>query len=361
MRIEILDATGTAEAAGDGREGKQSKSSGAKKKTGDTAAKKKKTGSAAAKKVAGSAAPAPAAGKRGPGRPSGSGKKKTGKKVDPKKRGPKPKPVEYIDSAIDGLTIREMPLSKIDMENEQFRFRVNLRTNDLEESLSGDGQQFPVVLRREDSGKYQIISGFRRIHALRRLGWEKVKAVVRKDLGDDSEACRISILENELRQTYNDLDRAYAILAYRRMGKSDAEIQDIFRVGARQRQRLEGLVTFPKALQEAVADGGVSSTHAVKLMQHARKYEDYPAAKINKWTKWITENKAGFRQLAGALADEFADEKESQPVEVYVVRTRKGEKSVRLRPISIHQGIDADRKKQILGDLREMISLVEEL
>ena len=64
---------------------------------------------------------------------------------------------------------------------------------------------------------------------------------------------------------------------------------------------------------------------------------------------------------ATGTAEAAGGGREGKQLEVYVVRTRKGEKSVRLRPISIHQGVDADRKKQILDDLREMISLVEEL
>ncbi len=269
--------------------------------------------------------------------------------------------MEYIDSAIDGLTIKEVPVSKIDLEDDQFRFRVNLRTSDLAESIAHNGQQFPVVLRRKESGKYQIISGFRRLGAIGQLRWEKVKAVVRKDLEDDAVACRMSILENELRQTYNDLDRAYAILAYRRMGKSDAEIEEIFKVGTRQRQRLEELTTFPNALRAAVADGRVSSTLAVKLMQHCRKFDKYPASRLNKWIKWITRNQASFRQLSSALADELEDENRSKPVEVFVVRKRKGQSAIRLRPITISGDMDAARKKQILKDLKDMIGLVEEL
>lgn len=142
--------------------------------------------------------------------------------------------------------VEAVSLDAIDLGDETFKFRVSLRVASLAKSIKAEGQQIPVLLRRlEGSGQLQVISGFRRITAIKSLRWPTVNAIVRSDLDDDATACRVSILENEHRQTYNDVDRAHAILAYRKMGTSADEIEELFRVGARQRQRLEKLTTFP--------------------------------------------------------------------------------------------------------------------
>jgi ParB family chromosome partitioning protein len=292
------------------------------------------------------------------GRPKNLEKKAKDPNAPQKRRGRPKKVTEFVEADIAGLRIETIPFSEIDLSDHQFRFRVNLRIGNLAGSIAAEGQQFPVILRRKRDGKLQVISGFRRLAAIDKLGWDKVKAVIRNDLDDDAEACRVSILENEIRQTYNDLDRAYAILAYRRMGKTAGEIEEIFKVGARQRQRLEELTTFPKALQNAVADGRVPSTHAVKLMQHARKFED---TDISAWIKWIADDNASMKQLNAALKEEVADGKRGQPVELFVAKEKDGRRSLRIRPISIDESLSAKQRKALLKDLKRVIGFVERL
>ena len=274
------------------------------------------------------------------------------------RRGRPRKEIPYVPVKA-GAEVETIPLDKIDLDDATFKFRVNLRLGSLVDSIREGGQQFPVLLRRgQGKKKYQIISGFRRIAAIRKLGWDRVNAVVRTDLRDDAEAFKVSIIENEERETYNDLDRAYAILKYRGMGKSTAEVEEIFRVGARQRQRLEELTRFPPRLQEAVAAERVSSTNAVRLMQHVRRY---PQADLKKWIAWIEENNATYGSLGKALRQEAAASEEAAPIELYVERERDGKKSVRIRPIAIDGSITSAQKTKLLEDLKAVMEFVEKL
>ena len=303
-------------------------------------------------------APAPEAKKRKRGRPPGSSDKK---KNPDKTRGRPKKEIEYKDTHIDGLKIVNIPVSKIDLKDDQFKFRVNLRLGSLVESIKGEGQHFPVVLRRREDGILQVISGFRRLEAISKLGWVKVKAVIREDLDADADACKVSIIENELRQTYTDLDRAYAILAYRGMGTSDAEIEDIFMVGQRQRQRLEQLTEFPEILQKAVGEEKVTVTNAVRLMQHAGKFEDYPEMKLNTWIERIVDENMTTKDLNSALQAELAGEKKGKPIEFFVEGQKNGEKSLRIRPIAIDRSLNEEQKESLIGDLEAVLEFVKKL
>lgn len=256
--------------------------------------------------------------------------------------------------------VERIPLELIDIDDTTFRFRVKMRLGNLPESIEANGQQFPVLLRRRPgTNRFQIISGFRRITSLLKLRWTHVNAIIREDLDDDLEAFRISVIENEIRQTYNDLDRAYAILAYREMGKSNAEIEELFTIGARQRQRLQKLVDFPEALKDAVADGTVSSTNAVRLMQHVDKYPD---TDVGAWIKRIDEEQMSYNDLNKALKAAAAEATgENQSIEFFV-RKKKGDKrTIRVRPISISDELSAAQRQQLLKDLDKIKRFIKEL
>jgi len=293
--------------------------------------------------------------------------------AEPKKRGRparEPTPPPRVQPEAEQL----LNIDDLDLDDRTFQFRVSLRVGDLLESIARDGQQIPVFVRpsRKREGKYQLISGFRRVTALQKLGGKQVKALVRRDLDDNETAFRVSVLENEERKTYNDLDRASAILAYRGMGRSNAEIEDIFRIGSRQRQRLEALTTFPDVLKEAIAEENVDSTKAVRLMQHARQHvqKDFSldpgwSADTVKWVKqwiaWIVKEGASLEALIKALKEELADEKHDQPIEFCVPQEKDGRKSLRIRPIAIDAALTPAQRKKLIEDLKTTIRFVESL
>jgi len=119
----------------------------------------------------------------------------------------------------------EVNLSDINAEDTEYQFRVSLKVSDLVKSIRQDGQQFPVILRGEKP--YQIVSGFRRITALRELQAVKVKAIIREDL-DDEEAFKVSFIENEKKKNLNALDKAHAVEKLKKFGKKREEIALIF-------------------------------------------------------------------------------------------------------------------------------------
>ena len=79
------------------------------------------------------------------------------------------------------------------IKDDTFKYRANLNVDELVDSIRQDGQLIPIVVRPFNS-KYQLISGFRRIAAMTKLGRKKVQAKVMNSLSD-IQARKISLLE----------------------------------------------------------------------------------------------------------------------------------------------------------------------
>lgn len=80
---------------------------------------------------------------------------------------------------------------------------------ELADSIRAQGLLQPVLVRRKETGVYDIISGERRVRALRLLKREKVPCLVREKLSD-REMMEISLVENIQREDLNEIDKAEA-------------------------------------------------------------------------------------------------------------------------------------------------------
>tara|TARA_B100000609_G_scaffold12317_1_gene9505 strand:- start:29927 stop:30526 length:600 start_codon:yes stop_codon:yes gene_type:complete len=153
---------------------------------------------------------------------------------------------------------------------------------------------------------YQIVSGFRRYTSIQRLGWDKISAIIREDLSDDKLAFKVSLIENEARRTYTDLDRGYAVVKYKDMGYDFEELITIFNVGKRQLSRLQSLTEFPELLQDALSTERIKATHAITLMTLLAKNAKLD---LEHWINRIAEEKLSVSTLKKLIADETPTQK----------------------------------------------------
>lgn len=130
--------------------------------------------------------------------------------------------------------IQEIPISLI-LEDNSFKNREKLEVDDLEKSIKYDGQKLPIILRRKGE-RYQLISGFRRMTACKKIGLDTIKAVVYDRL-DDKEAHKIGIIENVQRESYNNFEILIACKRVKDDGLSNEEISKIFGKSIRAIQR----------------------------------------------------------------------------------------------------------------------------
>ena len=190
-------------------------------------------------------------------------------------------------TAIAEASVVHIKTDEIDITNRAFVFRASLRIAGLERSIQAEGQQIPIIVRElpgTTGPPYQIISGFRRTSAIKALGLPTVAAIIRRDLDDDQAAFRASIIENEQRSTYSDIDRALAILRCEQAGWTGLEVAELMGLHKRQKNNLKLLLTLPAPIQAAIddPDDHFSATHGIELGRLQRRYPqiDLPA--------WIT-------------------------------------------------------------------------
>ena len=82
------------------------------------------------------------------------------------------------------------------------------KMHELVESIMQNGVLEPVILRALEDGDYEMISGHRRLHAVKEIGFEKIPAVVKEY--DDDEAVLAVVDSNLQREEILPSEKAFA-------------------------------------------------------------------------------------------------------------------------------------------------------
>jgi ParB/RepB/Spo0J family partition protein len=261
--------------------------------------------------------------------------------------------VEVPTVLADDLVVKQVPLSEIDLGDVTYRFRAVVRVADLVKSIRESGQQIPAVVRPHPapgSGfKWQLISGFRRATALTELKADSIAAYVRRDLTDDQDAFRASVLENMARKTYSDIDRAYVIKRYQDSGYKSFEVAELMNLTKRQKNNLLTLLELPAEVQTAIAEEGTTfkATHALTLKKLKGKY---PKLHYIEWVSHINNENLSIPQVIRHVNEAFrgSSEKKQLPSIFRNDGTDLSAGDVRLRPVKFNVGELSDAEKKAL-------------
>ncbi len=71
-------------------------------------------------------------------------------------------------------------------ENHPFKVVDDEKMDELVDSIKANGVLTPVIVRPDDEGTYEMISGHRRLHAAERAGLSKIPAIVKEMTNDDA-------------------------------------------------------------------------------------------------------------------------------------------------------------------------------
>ena len=93
-------------------------------------------------------------------------------------------------------------------ENHPFKVVDDERMDELVDSIKANGVLTPVIVRPDDEGTYEMISGHRRLHAAKRAGLKKIPAIV-KQVTDD-EATIMMVDANVQREEILPSERAFS-------------------------------------------------------------------------------------------------------------------------------------------------------
>lgn len=157
----------------------------------------------------------------------------------------------------EGRMITPLPLAQID-ETYLVRDRVTGDDEDMEAlrtSIAARGQQTPIEVVSLEQGRYGLISGWRRLQALRALGGETVNAIITPPR-DAPEAYVAMIEENEIRVGLSYYERARIVVKSVEGGVFDSHkqaLQSLFSTASRtKRSKVKSFIPVVEALGETL-------------------------------------------------------------------------------------------------------------
>ena len=136
---------------------------------------------------------------------------------------------------------------------------------ELAASIRVHGVLQPVIVRRVDSERYQLVAGERRLRAAAMAGLDEIPAIVREF--SDAELAEVALVENLQREDLNAMEEAQALQRLlsefgltqeelaRRLGRSRPAVANSLR-----------LLHAAPGVRGAVAEGQLSAGHARALL-----------------------------------------------------------------------------------------------
>ena len=94
-------------------------------------------------------------------------------------------------------------------ENHPFRVVDDEKMEELVESIKESGVLTPVLVRPDDEGTYEMISGHRRLHAAKRAGLRKIPAIIKEMTNDDATIAMVNA--NMQREEILPSEKAFAL------------------------------------------------------------------------------------------------------------------------------------------------------
>ena len=134
----------------------------------------------------------------------------------------------------------------------------------LSESLKEHDILQPILVRIVD-GRYQLISGERRLRAAIKANWQTIPARVRE--ADDRLVSELAIVENLQRKDLNPIEKAMSFRRYlQEHGSTQEELANRLKIDRSTIANLMRLLELPQAIRDALGEGVLSAGHARALL-----------------------------------------------------------------------------------------------
>ena len=208
------------------------------------------------------------------------------------------KPEEDNEKIVE-LSIKDLRVNK----KQPRRFFNEEKLNELALSIKEHGVVQPIIVRRLDDGKYELVAGERRWRASQIIGLKKIPAII-KELSA-KETSEIALIENIQREDLNPIEEAAAYKALmeeygltqevlsQRVGKSRSFIANTVR-----------LLSLSENVRDLVSQGSISAGHARALIALPGKKEQEELAQK------VAQRGLSVRQTEKTIRDMLADKKE---------------------------------------------------
>jgi ParB family chromosome partitioning protein len=140
----------------------------------------------------------------------------------------------------------------------------------LADSIAAQGMLLPIVARKIDGDKYEIIAGERRFRASQIAKLERIPVIVR-EVQDDSHQYELALIENLQRENLNIMEEAKA---YQHLVDNHSYTQDaIATLVGKSRSHVANilrLLSLPEPVLALLNQGKITMGHAKVLVGHAQ-------------------------------------------------------------------------------------------
>ncbi|ASQ91207.1 DNA-binding protein [Prosthecochloris sp. GSB1] len=218
------------------------------------------------------------------------------------------------ESWVQKGAIGSLPVEKIRVNPFQPRKEFDeAAMEDLMNSIIENGVIQPVTVSREGDG-YELVSGERRLRAVRKAGFRFIPAYI-IDAHEDGAKLELALIENIQREDLNAIEVALALKSLisncnltqdevaQKVGKNRSTISNFLR-----------LLKLPAAIQDSIRKNEISSGHARALVNLPGQKEQ-----VRVW-RMIVQKKLSVRQTEDLVAALFRD----QPKKVVASPTTDG-------------------------------------
>ncbi|MBM4174666.1 MAG: ParB/RepB/Spo0J family partition protein [Ignavibacteria bacterium] len=197
------------------------------------------------------------------------------------------------DTKVESLeVISKIPVERIEPNPYQPRIEFEPEAmNDLMNSIKEKGMIQPITVRRIDNGRFQLISGERRLRAATMCGLEIVPAYIIK-IETKEEMIELSLIENIQRETLNPIEIGLGF--QRLMEECKLTQEEIARKTSKDRSTVANfirLLKLPDVIQQSLIKNEITTGHARALINI-----DDTETQIKLWKK-ILEEKASVRVI----------------------------------------------------------------
>ncbi len=104
---------------------------------------------------------------------------------------------------------REVPLASVDLDDHPFAPGLPRQEAGLESSLSAVGMLSPPYLRPTSGGRWQVVTGSRRLRAARHLGWDRTAAFLLPPQTSEFACLLLSLHDNAGSRPLNPWEQAF--------------------------------------------------------------------------------------------------------------------------------------------------------
>lgn len=198
----------------------------------------------------------------------------------------------------------EVDIDLIEPNPEQPRTSFDpAKLEELAQSIRANGLVQPILVRRAEEGKFQLVAGERRWRAAQIAGLKRIQAVVRH-LPDDK-LLEYALIENIQRQELNPIEEAQA---YERLiGSLHLTQEEIAEQVGKDRSSIANylrLLKLAPEIQEHLKAGRLTMGHARALLGlESPELQAKMAAEVMRRGLSVRETEAAVRRLASSRSD----------------------------------------------------------